>query len=220
MLTCANLSVRYVIGEIEMWPLRGVSLHVATGTTAIVGPSGSGKSTFLRVLAGLQHPTSGTVCIDGESVGTGSRRADGDPRVALVHQDYRLVSFLTVEENIALAAEMRGVALGRGSVASALSLVGLAGFEQRLPRTLSGGEQQRVAIARAMVARPAVLLADEPTGALDRANTGAVAQIFHELGERGVVVVVATHDPLVSCAMSRTLELRDGSLVDATAMQA
>ena len=216
MLTCRDVSVRYDVGSVETWPLRNASLDASAGTTAIIGPSGSGKSTLLRVLAGLQHPTSGSVVIDGVSLGQNSRRAEGDQRVALVHQDYRLVSFLTVKENIALAAEMRETPCTDDAVASLLSLVGLDGFDDRLPQTLSGGEQQRVAIARAMAVRPAVLLADEPTGALDTANSAHIAEIFGRLGDEGLTVVVATHDPTVARAMARILELREGSLRDTT----
>jgi putative ABC transport system ATP-binding protein len=174
-----------------------------------MGPSGSGKSTLLRVLAGLQVPDGGLVTVGGKPLKvTGA----GDARISLIHQDYRLVEFLDVGENLALAAELRAIEISESDVANALSRVGLDGFQGRSPATLSGGEQQRVAIARALITRSAVLLADEPTGALDAENTKIVATLLRDISqENEISVVVATHDRSVAQMMSRTLVNHDGS---------
>lgn len=215
ILECDGVSVRYGRRGTFVWPLDGVSLRAEAGTLAITGPSGSGKSTLLRVLAGRQQPTSGTVTLDGSAIEFQSRRSPGDPRVALVHQDYRLISFLSVAENLAFAAEMSRTECSPAQISGLLETVGLGGFEDYRPDTLSGGEQQRVAIARALVSRPLALLADEPTGALDGENTRRIAALLSAIAEeQGVIVVVVTHDPIVSAAMNRILQLRGGRLVD------
>jgi ABC-type lipoprotein export system ATPase subunit len=131
-----------------------------------------------------------------------------DPRVSVVYQDYRLVGFLTVAENLQLAAELRDVAVDDGTIETLLSKVDLEGFESRYPETLSGGEQQRVSIARALITQPQVLLADEPTGALDSANSARVAQLLLTLAkEDNVSVLVATHDEAVADQMPQRYEL-------------
>lgn len=210
MLRVENVSVDY--GAVQ--PLGGVSFEVSAGCVAIMGPSGAGKSTLLRVIAGLQQPSSGSVEIDGQAVLAPSRASAGDRRVGLIHQDYRLVPFLSVRENLQLAAEVRGVELTDGVIADSLARVGLDELPaERLPGTLSGGEQQRVAIARLLVCHVTVVLADEPTGALDSENTLRVAELFNDLGRMaGVVVLVATHDPLVAAGIERTYELSSGQL--------
>ncbi|CUR56402.1 putative ABC transporter, ATP-binding protein [metagenome] len=184
---------------------------------AVVGPSGSGKSTLLRVLAGLQRPTSGTVQIDGEPIARPSWRSAGDPRVTLIHQDYRLVAYLSVEENLRLTAEVRNLPVTASTIHEALLRVGLEHLAySRLPSTLSGGEQQRLAIARALVCSASVLLADEPTGALDSENTIRVAEVLGDIGRQaGVTVVIATHDPLVAAAVDRVYHLRHGTVNEA-----
>jgi len=205
MIQLEQVTVRY--GDVI--PLEDVNLILHPGTTAVMGPSGSGKSSLLRILAGAQKPSSGRVSIDGSPVSVASWRSASDPRVSLIHQDYRLVPFLTVEENLRLVAELRGHQVSPSGVADALERVRLAAdMRGRLPESLSGGEQQRVAIARALVARTAVILADEPTGALDEDNTHHVAQILSELGAQpGLAVVVATHDRGVAEEMDRCLHL-------------
>jgi ABC-type lipoprotein export system ATPase subunit len=197
-----------------MRPLRDLALEVAPGRPlALVGPSGSGKTTLLRVLAGLQVPDAGVVSLDGKPVQSLHEKGAVDARFAMVFQDLRLVDFLSVEENLCLAVEMRGVGVDNTLVSRCLDAVGLAGFESRRPRTLSGGEQQRVAIARALVLRCRVILADEPTGALDSENSRTVARLLVELAEQSdVITVVATHDPEVATLMAHRVRLRDGTL--------
>ncbi|TDD62480.1 ABC transporter ATP-binding protein [Kribbella antibiotica] len=198
-------------------PLERVTLELEPGCTAVMGPSGSGKSTLLRIIAGQQKPTVGAVAIDGVAVAAASWRSSGDPRVALIHQDYRLVPFLTVEQNLLLAAELREVNRSAVDVDDALDRVGLpSAMRSRLPRTMSGGEQQRVAIARALMTGAPVVLADEPTGALDEGNTERITEVLVDLGRKErLVIVVATHDPGVARRMDRCLRLIDGKLAPA-----
>lgn len=204
MLTIDQVSVAY--GGIPV--LDGVSLEVHPGSTALMGPSGSGKSTLLRIIAGRQVPSAGVVTIGGTAVEYALWRSSGDARIAMVFQDYRLVPFLTVADNIALAAEARGRLIGDEDIQAALIRVGLAPeLGDRAPTSLSGGEQQRVAIARALVTGAQVLLADEPTGALDATNSRRIGEILRGLGEDGLTVVVATHDESVAAALDRTVRL-------------
>ncbi|MDQ7906067.1 ATP-binding cassette domain-containing protein [Phytohabitans sp. ZYX-F-186] len=211
MITLAHVTVEYP----DATPLQDVSLTLGSSTTAIVGPSGSGKSTLLRIIGGMQVPTSGAVSIDDVAVVTASWRSAGDPRVSLIHQDYRLVPFLTVEQNLLLAAEMRRVRRTSADVTSVLGKVALpASMRGRLPATLSGGQQQRVAIARSLIAGTSVILADEPTGALDVKNTERVTDILVDLGrQHGLAIVVATHDQSVAQKLDHRFELAEGRLV-------
>lgn len=193
-------------------PLNGIDMTLERGGVVITGPSGSGKSTFLRVLAGLQAPSTGTVTLGGTPLVRPTWRSAGDPRVALIHQDYRLVPFLSVAENVALGAELHGQDGSAGKVEDVLDRVRLGHIDPtRLPQTLSGGEQQRVAMARALACGVEVLLADEPTGALDSKTTEVIADIFVELAQRQIVVV-ATHDPQVAERMPVQYELRGGEM--------
>ena len=215
MLSCRSVAVSYTAGRIVSKPLAGVSLDVAAGeTVALMGPSGSGKSTLLRVLGGLQRPDRGSVRISNTPVRT--QHGAADPRVVLIHQESRLVDFLSVQDNLRHALEVRGQPYHQNRVEEVLDSVGLADKLRRMPQALSGGERQRVALARAMVAGASVVLADEPTGALDRANSELVAGLLRGLAAGGdVCVVVATHDPHVAEVMDRGVVLRDGYAVAA-----
>lgn len=205
-----EVSVRYQ----DSSPLRDLSVTFRSGAIGITGPSGSGKSTLLRVISGLQEPTTGGVRIDQEPVKTPSWRSAGDLRVAMIHQDYRLVPFLTVAQNLLLAAETRGIDPDDSDVTTALDRVALpSSMRERLPGTMSGGEQQRVAIARSLMVGASVILADEPTGALDTHNTARVADILADLGRAdGLTVLIATHDPQVAAHLDRCYRLSDGTL--------
>jgi putative ABC transport system ATP-binding protein len=209
-----GISASYRQGRSTVTPLRDVSVVLGPDPVALMGPSGSGKSTLLRIVAGLQEADAGTVVVDGQPVAPPTRRSAGDPRVALVHQDYRLVEFLSVGDNLRLCAELHSQTVTDASVEHTLDTVGLAGYADRQPATLSGGEQQRVAIARSLLSGATVLLADEPTGALDSDNTRLVTDMLIDLGRRdGTTVVVATHDVQVARRVPTIFDLLDGALV-------
>lgn len=195
-------------------PLAGVSATLGPEPTAIVGPSGSGKSTLLRVLSGQQAPDGGTVVLDGTPVRRASWRHPADRRIGLVHQDSRLVEFLSVADNVRLAAEIRRLPDDEATVSGALDRVGLGHVDaRRAPATLSGGERQRLALARALVCGSRVLLADEPTGALDAQTTDAIAALLLDLArDCGLLVIAATHDPRIADAMATRLQLERGAL--------
>ncbi len=196
----------------------GLDLRLAAGEcVALMGPSGSGKTTVLNTLAGLVRPDSGTVDICGERV------SDAPPdrsaavrmsRIGMVFQFGELMPELSVLENIALPAAFASHPDATERATRLLDLVGLAGYEQRAPEELSGGEAQRAAIARALVCGPRLVLADEPTGALDEANARRITGLLVDVcRENRAALLVATHDPEVAAAMDRTLLLRDGLLV-------
>ena len=211
MISLEHVTVHY--GNVV--PLDNVSVEFALGTTAVMGPSGSGKSTLLRVIAGLRAPSSGEVTIDDAPVTRVSWRTASDSRVSVVHQDYRLVPFLTVEENLLLAAELRGLRPSSRDVVQALERVALPGdLFHRQPPTMSGGEQQRAAIARALITGGSVIVADEPTGALDEENTERITDVLVDLGRNdNLSIVVATHDPSVAERLDHGFALARGALV-------
>jgi putative ABC transport system ATP-binding protein len=218
VLECTDITIAYRVGRATVTVLGDVSLQVDERPLALMGPSGSGKSSLLRVLAGLQAPTSGTVRIDDQLVRAARDRGTTDERVALIEQDHQLVDFLTVEENLRLAAELRGLTVSAAQVSTRLDAVGLDGYAGRWPMTLSGGEQQRVAIARALLLGSRVILADEPTGALDADNSLRVAELLVRIAERdGVCVIVATHDVEVAARLPRQLRLAGGRLQEPVA---
>lgn len=208
MLKCSSVGISYLQGNKHLRILADFDLEVSEQPTALMGPSGSGKTSVLRCISGLQPPTSGEISIDGCAVD-----ARGDSRVALVFQDHRLVEFISVADNLRLAAELRGKVISRDEVDALLADVALAGYEDRMPAELSGGEAQRVAIARAVATRSRVLLADEPTGSLDQANTELVTRMLIRMAaERGLILLVATHDPSVAELLGRTVRLQSAGV--------
>ncbi|ONH54878.1 ABC transporter [Frankia sp. CcI49] len=200
--------------------LRGVDLSVAPGEwVAIVGPSGCGKSTLLHLLAGLDTADSGSVRLAGEEISTlsaGRRALARRQRVGLVFQAYNLVPHLTVQANVELGMRVAGTGrrATRARAQELLDLLGLSDVARALPATLSGGQQQRVAIARAAATRPDVLLADEPTGALDSEATGTVVDLLRTENAGGRTVVMVTHDYAVAATADRIVFLRDGKVTD------
>ncbi len=204
--------------------LTDLALTVRIGEyLAIVGPSGSGKSTLLHILGLLDRPSAGTYELDGIDTTTlsdGRRSALRAGRIGFVFQSFHLLAQRSIEENVMLAELYGGGARrrrrGRRQRArSALERVGLGHRLGAAAGTLSGGERQRVAIARALVTQPAILLCDEPTGNLDRANTAAVLATFDELHAQGMTIVVITHDPTVAARADRRVGMVDGRLVAA-----
>jgi ABC-type lipoprotein export system ATPase subunit len=204
------------VGRAARRVLDGVSLDVAAGeVVAILGRSGSGKSTLLHLLGALDLPDAGQIVLAGRELTTMSPRALARARlrhVGFVFQSYHLIEELSGEENVLLPARLPGA--GRGGERRARRLIeelGLADIAGRRPHELSGGEQQRLAIARALVNDPELVLADEPTGNLDRENGAAVLALLRGLGDRGVVLV--THEPEAAAIADRVLHLSDGRLI-------
>lgn len=214
-----SVSRVYGRGDNAVVALDDVSIGFEPGTfTAVMGPSGSGKSTFLHCAAGLDRPTTGTVTIDGteitrlrESALTRLRR----DRVGFIFQSFNLLPALTVAQNVTLPAQLGGQPPDRRRVAEVLARVGLTERRGHRPAELSGGQQQRVAIARALVSRPAVIFADEPTGALDTRTAAEVLELIREpVRTAGQTVVMVTHDPVAASYADRVVFLADGRFVD------
>jgi putative ABC transport system ATP-binding protein len=199
--------------------LDNVSLTVRSGTfLAVMGPSGSGKSTLMHCAAGLDTPTGGQVFIEGTEIGklNETRRTElRRQRVGFVFQSYNLVPSLSIEDNITLPLRLAGSTPDRQWVRTLVERVGLAGRLARRPAELSGGQQQRAAIARALVARPAVVFADEPTGALDLRSAREVLDLLREMVHGlGQTVVMVTHDAAAAARADRALVMADGRIVD------
>ena len=207
-------------GPTAVHALRGVTLTLEEGElVAVMGPSGSGKSTLLNLAGGLDRPTKGEVVVDGTVLGTCTRRtlaALRRRRVGYVFQDLNLLASLTAAENVALPLELDGVGArkARRQVEAALAEVDLDGYGTRFPDELSGGQQQRVAIARALVGQRRLLLADEPTGALDSQTGEAVLRLLRSKVDAGAAGVLVTHEARHAAWADRVVFLRDGVIVD------
>jgi putative ABC transport system ATP-binding protein len=223
LLEVRDVSKVYGSGPAEVQALQGIDLSVEAGSmVAVMGPSGSGKSSLLTIAGGLERPTGGRVLVDGADLAELSRAALAQLRrrtVGYVFQNYNLLPGLTAAENVALPLELDGTSArnARRTAATALDELGLSERAGRYPDELSGGERQRVAIARAVVGERRLLLADEPSGALDSANGEAVMRLLHAACKRGVAAVVVTHDAQLASWADRVLFLRDGRVADRTA---
>lgn len=217
----------YELGSQRIVGIGGVDLSISPGEfLAVMGPSGSGKSTFMHIIGLLDEPTSGRYDFEGHDV---SRLSDDERagirsrRLGFVFQAYNLLPRTTALENVELPmlyagvpdAERRGIALDK------MDLVGVAHLAHHAPNQMSGGQQQRVAIARSLVNSPALILADEPTGALDTKSSQDVMQLFRQLNERhGITILLVTHEPDVAAYAKRVVTFRDGAIVSDTLRQA
>jgi putative ABC transport system ATP-binding protein len=223
LLETIDLKKNYKIGKIEVEALRGVSLRVEGGEfVAIMGPSGCGKSTLMHLLGAMTRSTSGKVLIEGQDIAGMNDAARTEVRrskIGFVFQKFNLLPALTARQNIQVARKIHGGALSAESdahLAEILSLLQIDNKMDRRPSELSGGEQQRVAIARAVCNRPAILLADEPTGALDSKNSEIVLRMFQELNRRlKQTILLVTHNPELASFTNRLIEMRDGLVVKA-----
>src|SRR5580658_6588108 len=222
MLEMKKVSKVYGKGAAEVDALSSIDLAVERGSlVAVMGPSGSGKSTLLTIAGSLEEPTEGDVVIDGQKVRGMSRDDKARLRrrtVGYVFQDFNLLAGLTAVENVSLPLELDGVSMkkARTQGMTALEELGLSERADRYPDELSGGERQRVAIARAVVGDRSLLLADEPSGALDSVNGEAVMRMVLGACRRGVAAIVVTHDAQLASWADRVVFIRDGRMVDST----
>lgn len=217
LLVTENLKKYYDTGGTTVKALDGISLSVHRGEfLAIVGTSGSGKSTLLHMLGGLDYPTSGKVRVDGQELSkltkdelTVFRRR----RIGFVFQNYNLLPFMNVYENIVLPVKLDGICPDREYVEQILALLGLAGRKYAMPNELSGGQQQRVALARALASKPAIILADEPTGNLDSHTSQDVLGLMKTSGQRfGQTLVMITHNEEIAQMAGRIIRIEDGKI--------
>jgi putative ABC transport system ATP-binding protein len=221
LVVVEDLRMIYRVGKVEVPALRGVSLTIRAGEfLAIMGPSGCGKSTLLHLLGGLLRPTAGRIFIDGvnlASVGDAQRTEIRRRKMGFVFQRFNLLPTLTAQDNIELARQIQGNGHAQDyqTTQEMLRLLGIEDKMHHKPFELSGGEQQRVAIARAVVNRPAILLADEPTGNLDSDNSQMVLQMLQELNLKyKQTIIMITHDSEAASTASRIVEMRDGRILN------
>jgi putative ABC transport system ATP-binding protein len=220
MIRMRGIRKVYTTGRVEVEALRGIDLDIASGEyVAVVGPSGSGKSTLMNLLGCLDTPSSGEYVLSGEAVAGLDRNRLAEIRnrhVGFVFQNFNLLPYATALENVELPLLFAGVAAQqrRQRAGAMLERVGLADRVDHKPTELSGGQMQRVAIARALVNRPALILADEPTGNLDSASGHAIVDLFGELHAAGQTIVVITHDQGIATLALRVVQIRDGRIVE------
>jgi ABC-type lipoprotein export system ATPase subunit len=218
MIRLEKLEKSHALPSGRSWVLRSIDLDIAAGEfIAIMGPSGAGKSTLLNVLGLMDHDWQGHYALDGVAIETLSARRRQDlqrEKIGFVFQHYHLIDELSVAENLELPLQYRDVAAGERAarVADMLDRFGIVGKKDLRPNQLSGGQQQVVAVARAVIARPSLLLADEPTGALHSTQARTIMDLLHELHGEGMTIVQVTHNPALAEEAQRVLRLGDGWL--------
>jgi len=218
LIEIRDMSKIYQMGKVEVHALRGVSLHISKGQyVAIMGASGSGKSTLMNMIGLLDRPTGGSYKIRGREASQLGKSKLADLRnqeIGFVFQQFNLLARVNARRQVELPLFYAGTSRrqGRQMADEALALVGLSDRASHRPDELSGGQQQRVAIARALVNKPSILLADEPTGALDSKTGAEVMDLFDDLHSQGITVIMVTHDPLVARRAKRVITLSDGKI--------
>lgn len=217
LIKAISLVKQYGQGDVAVTALDNVSLSVEKGTfVAITGESGSGKSTLLNILGGMDRPTSGEVCLDGKQLPESDRElaALRGKDIGMVFQNYHLLPMLTAEENIEVPVRFAGKTVKAEEVKVLFEQLGLVGREHHLPSELSGGQQQRVAIGRALINHPKVLLADEPTGNLDKKTGEEIVTLLLRLKESyGMTLVMVTHNEKIAALADRIIHMEDGKIV-------
>ncbi len=219
LISCRDLTKIYKMGQSEVRALDGVNLDIMKGEfVAIIGSSGSGKSTLMNMLGALDQPTTGHVTINGEDIGAMKSKALAAFRnttIGFIFQQFQLLPKKSALKNVALPLQYRKpkVKDAAQQAANALALVGLADRAGHRPTELSGGQQQRVAIARALAGSPKVLLADEPTGALDSKTSTDIMALMQDLNAKGITIIVITHEHEVAAYAQRVIEFKDGRII-------
>ena len=213
LIECINLSKTYITGAGEVHAVENVSFSIQAGEmVAVMGASGSGKSTFMNMIGALDVPTSGRLKVEGQDLGSLNR----NQRIGFVFQQFNLLARADAVENVMLPMLYARVprAVARERALKSLARVGLGDRSDHLPNQLSGGQQQRVAIARALVNNPDILLADEPTGALDSVTSHDIMELFVDLSRQGITIILVTHEVDVADYASRQIVFQDGAVID------